>query len=409
MTTDSKHPLPPGAGARTRAVHAGEGVDPVTGASAPNIVMATSFVTEAPLGFSINAFDDEPPFFYSRWGNPTVAALESKLAALEMAEAGLAFASGMAATAAVLLTELSAGDHLIISEINYPGTAELARQTLTRFGISLSAVDTTDVDAVRSALRPNTRMIWVETPANPILQLTDIAAVAALAREAKVALAVDSTFATPMATTPLTLGADYVVHSLTKYIGGHGDCLGGMVLASSERIERLRTEALVHQGGVLSPFNAWLIARGVTTLPLRMAAHADNALTVARMLEAHPAVTRVLYPGLPSHPQYTLAQRQMHNCSGMVSFCVAGDGPALAQRCADMLQIIHYAVSLGHQRSLIYWIDTDALLTSAFDLSAAASRRYRDIAGAGVFRLSVGLEDPQDLCNDLDRVLQGSS
>lgn len=406
------------AGPATRAIHAGEAPDPVTGASAPAIVTATTFVTDSPLGFSINAFDDDRPYIYGRWGNPTVDQLEHKLAAMEGAEAALAFASGMAATSGLLLSLLSAGDELLISEVNYPGTAELARRTLTRFGIRVRPVDTSDLEALAALLAatpaaPARTVLWLETPANPILRLTDISAVSALARAHQVTVVVDSTFATPAITQPLALGADYVLHSLTKYIGGHGDALGGAVCGSSEAIAALREDALIHQGGVLSPFNAWLIARGASTLPLRMAAHSQGAMAVAQFLQAHPAVARVLYPGLESHPQYALAKTQMALPGGMLSFVpravskgsVLEQGRHLAARFAQELQLVHYAVSLGHQRSLIYWIEADAMLQDSYQLDADGADRFRVWADDGLFRLSVGLEDPEDLCRDLDRVL----
>jgi methionine-gamma-lyase len=362
-------------------------------------------VLEEPLGFSAHDLGDESPFIYTRWGNPTVRQLEDKLAALEGAEAGLCFASGMAASAAVLLGALGAGDHLVVSDTNYAGTAELARKTLPRLGIAVTPVDTSDLAAVEAAIRPETRLVWTETPANPILRLSDIAALAALARKAGARLAVDSTFATPVATRPLELGADFVVHALTKYVGGHGDALGGAVLGAKAELDALHLEATVHHGGVLSPFNAWLILRGAATLPLRMAAHEVGALEVARFLEGHPRVGKVLYPGLPSHPQHALAKRQMANFSGMIAFQVEGDGRALAAHMAEKLEIVHYAVSLGHHRSLIYWIGTEDVMASSFALEGAQLASYRAFAGDGVFRLSVGLEDAQDLCRDLDQVL----
>ena len=392
-------------GSNTRAVHGGEAIDPITGASAPNLVMSTTFAMDEPAGFSISAFEGEMPYVYTRWGNPTIKVLEDKLSALERSEDCVAFASGMAATAALLLTALQAGDHLVISDVNYAGTAELARGVLPKYGVATSAVDTSDPAAVAAAIRAETRMIWIETPANPILRLTDIAAIAAIAQRHGLPLAVDSTFATPIATRPLELGADFVVHSLTKYIGGHGDALGGAVLGSRERLEPLRTHALVYFGGVMSPFNAWLIARGAATLPIRMRAHEEGAQKVAEFLDNHPSVARVNYPGLDSHPQRALAARQMANTSGTLSFQVRGDGAALAERMAKELEIIHFAVSLGHHRSLIYWIDTDAMMASTFHLTGAQLAHYREYAGDGLFRLSVGLEDAEDLCRDLDRVL----
>ncbi|NIR27771.1 MAG: aminotransferase class I/II-fold pyridoxal phosphate-dependent enzyme [Gammaproteobacteria bacterium] len=391
-------------GMRTKAVHAGEGADPVTGASSPNLVMSSTFVVHEPLSFSARNMREDMPYLYTRWANPTVRQLEDKLAALEGAEACVALGSGMAATAAVLLGTLSQGDHLVVSDINYAGTAELARDTLPRFGIEVTPVDTSEADNIARAMRPNTRIVWVETPANPIMRLTDIAAAAQVAHAADARLVVDSTFATPIATRPLELGADLVVHSLTKYIGGHGDAVGGAVLGNAQALSAVNVEARIHHGGVLSPFNAWLIMRGAATLPLRMRAHQENALALARFLEAHPRVERVLYPGLPSHPQHELAVRQMDNFSGMIAVRVKA-GAALAERMMRELRVFHYAVSLGHHRSLIYWMDTRDLTGSSFRLSGAALESYRRDAGDGVFRISVGVEDVEDLRADLARVL----
>ena len=396
---------PPTTRLRTAAVHAGESPDPATGASAPNLVMSSTFVTRDAAGFSAHDLDEESGFLYTRWSNPTVAQLEAKLCALEGAEACLCFGSGMAAATGLLLSLLASGDHIVMSDTNYAGVAELGRDTLPRIGIGVSFVDTSDPRNVEAAIRPETRLIWLETPANPICRLTDLAAVARVAAaHPGVRIAVDSTFATPVATRPLELGAHYVMHSLTKYIGGHGDAVGGAVLGSREDIAALRLEAGIHYGGVLSPFNAWLIMRGAATLPIRMKAHEENALAVARFLESHPRVTRVMYPGLPSHPQHGLARRQMDNFSGMLTF-QAGDGPQLAERLARELRVIHYAVSLGHHRSLVFWMDTPSLMETSFRLDGAQLESYRAYAGDGIFRMSVGLEDPDDLCEDLERVL----
>jgi len=396
------------AGAQTLAIHGGESPDPATGASSPNIVMSSTFVTDKPEGFSATELTEESPFVYSRWANPTVRQLETKIALLEGTEAAAAFASGMAAAHAILFAELSAGDHLILSDVCYAGIAELARDTLPRFGIAVSRIDASDLEAVARAVRPETRLIFLDTPCNPLTRLTDISAVAEIARRAGARVAVDNTFATPIGTQPAVLGADYVMHSATKYIGGHGDSIAGLVCGRAESIRRLVAEAAVHYGGVASPFNAWLILRGVATLPLRMRAHEVGALALARWLETDPRVARVNYPGLESHPQHALAARQMRNYSGMMSFQIAGDataGQALAERMAERLTIIHYAVSLGHQRSLICWTPTEAMIENSFRLKGAAAEAYRDWAGPGLFRLSVGLEDPEDLIRDLDAVL----
>ena len=391
-------------GPRTKAVHAGEGPDPITGASAPNIVMSSTFVLDEPAGFSAYDIPEDAPYVYSRWSNPTVRQLEDKLAALEQAPTCRCFASGMAATAAVLLSVLKTGERLVMSDANYPGTAEFARNNLARMGIEVVTVNFSDLAAVEQAVTRSTSLLWGETPANPTMRITDIQAVADIAHQSGARLAIDSTFATPMATQPISLGADYVIHSLTKYCCGHGDAMGGAVLASKENIRSIETDAQIHVGGVISPFNAWLINRGLGTLPLRMQAHEANALAVAQFLESHPQVTKVLYPGLASHPHHELAKRQMKNFSGMLSFQVT-DGADRVSRMISELQIIHYAVSLGHHRSLICWLGTDDLMTSSYHLTGDALRAYREFAGDGVFRLSVGLEDPEDLCGDLARAL----
>jgi len=391
-------------GVQTLAIHGGENPDPATGASTPSLVMSSTFVVDEEISFSANNLTAETPFVYTRWDNPTTRQLEQKLAILEQAEACIAFASGMAASAAVMLAHLSQGDHLIISNTNYPGTAEFARETLTRLGVEVTPVDTTEAAEIRNAMRDNTRMVWLETPSNPLLRIADIAAAASIAHEQGALLVVDSTFASPIATRPLNLGADLVIHSLTKYIGGHGDAMGGSVCGSQALLGPLRGEALVHYGGVISPFNAWLIMRGMATLGLRMRCHEANAHVVASFLEAHDKVQKVLYPGLESHPQHALARAQMDNFSGMISFRTANP-KAIAQRMMQNLEVIHYAVSLGHHRSLVYLMLTADLIGSSYRLEGDELDKYRDVAGEGIFRLSIGLEDSEDLIRDLDAVL----
>ena len=394
-------------GLNTTAIHAGEAPDPTTGASAPPIYMSSTYVTDQVAGFSAHDLDDEAGFLYGRWGNPTVAMLESKLAALEQTEDCACFASGMAAATAIFLTFLSAGDHVVVSDVSYAGVAELARDTLPRLGIDVSLVDMSDLAAVAASMRDNTRLVHCESPVNPIGRLTDLAAVAGLAHQAGALVSCDSTFASPIGQNCKALGVDLIMHSATKYIGGHGDALGGSGAGSAENIAKMRAEASIHHGGVMSPFNAWLIARGASTLPLRMKAHADTALKVAQWLESREAVTRVIYPGLPSHPQHELAQQQMSNMSGMISFQVgsAQQGRAIAERLIGHLEIIHHAVSLGHHRSLIFWMETQGLMETSFRLQGRALESYRAFAGDGVFRLSVGLEDAEDLVADLSQVL----
>lgn len=391
-------------GVRTQAVHAGEQPDPTTGASAPNLVMSTTFLADPDANFSVENLQENAPYFYTRWGNPTVHQLERKLCALEGAEAAIAFGSGMAAISALFFQLLRSGDHMVISNVTYAATAEMTNDLLPGLGIQITKVDMSDLDAVAAAITPQTKLVYAETPCNPILRLTDIQAVAKLTHAAGALLAVDSTFATPLATQPIALGADFVIHSLTKYIGGHGDALGGALLGCAKEIEPLRQKVAIRTGGILSPFNAWLIMRGMLTLPLRMRAHEQAALQVAQFLEQHPKVTRVIYPGLPSHPQYALAQKQMKNFSGMLTFQVE-DGPQMARQLAQRLKIFHYAVSLGHPRSLIFYMPTADLQASSFRLDPAQFAAFKTYAGEGIFRTSIGIEDPEDLCQDLEQAL----
>ena len=391
-------------GMQTIAVHGGEAPDPQTGASTPNIVMSSTYVVEEPISFSVNNMDENTPFVYTRWSNPTVRQLETKLALLENAEQCMAFASGMAASAGVLFSLLKSGDHLIISNTNYPGTAEIARDLLPANGVETSPVDTSDPGSIAGAIRDNTRMIWIETPSNPLLRITDIKRAAGIAHENNAILVVDSTFASPIATRPLDLGADLVVHSLTKYISGHGDTLGGATLGSAALIAKMRESGVMHYGGVISPFNAWLTMRGAATLPLRMREHQRNARAIADFLHHHPSVELMLYPGHQSHPQHDRARNQMANFSGMIAFRVKRP-EIMARKMMEKLKTIHYAVSLGHHRSLIFLMGTKDLIESSFRLTGAELEKYRDTAGDGLFRLSVGLEDSQDLIDDLALVL----
>ncbi|WP_170762368.1 trans-sulfuration enzyme family protein [Ruegeria lacuscaerulensis] len=395
------------AGIMTTAIHAGDPPDASTNASAPPIHVSSTYVTDDLAGFSAHDLTPDSPYVYSRWANPTVAGLEAKIAALQGTEACLATASGMAAASAIFFTFLSAGDHLIVSDVSYAGVAELARETLPRMGIEVSPVNMSDLAVVTAAIRPNTRLIHTETPVNPINRLTDLVEISKLARQAGALLSCDATFASPLGLDTVALGVDLTMHSITKYIGGHGDAIGGAVAGSAYLISKMRAEAGIHHGGILSPFNAWLIARGASTLPLRMKAHEAGATAVAEWLEADPRVSRVIYPGLASHPQVELAKRQMSNMSGMISFQVgsAADGERIAQQMIERLNVIHYAVSLGHHRSLVFWMGTEGLMETSFKLQGAQLEDYRNFAGDGIFRLSVGLEDAEDLIADLDAAL----
>ena len=395
----------------TLAVHAGESVDPTTGALRLPVHMSTTFKLPKfgnKLFEALMMDSARPPFVYTRWDSPTLRALEERLAALEGAEAALVTASGMAAVSALMFTFLSSGDHLVASESCYAGSVELFGIHLPRFGIEVSLVDTTDPDRVRAALRPNTRLIYTETPANPVLRISDIAALADIARQAGTLLAVDSTFAGPAIQNPIALGADFVLHSLTKYANGHGDAIGGAILGAEEHLQRIRKDMLVHMGGVLSPFNAWLIARGLVTLPLRMKQHNRNARQIAMFLEGHPKVGRVFYPGLESHPQHELAKRQMSDFGGMIAFQLK-NGLGAAITLAEKIKLFSYATSLGHAHSLLFYYPTDMYIDAMPFYTEEQKRRLREWAGEGIVRASIGLENAQDLIQDLDQALRARS
>jgi cystathionine gamma-synthase/cystathionine gamma-lyase len=377
----------------TRAIHVGQEADPTTGATVVPIYQTSTF-TQEELG-------KHRGYEYARTGNPTRTALESCLASLESGRYGLAFASGLAATNTVL-NLLSAGDHVVVAEDLYGGTYRLFARVFARYGVEFSYVDARDPANVRGALRPNTRLVWVETPTNPLLQLVDLAAVAAVAREGGAWLAVDNTFASPYFQRPLELGADIVVHSTTKYIGGHSDVIGGAVVTSDESVYQ---DLKFHQnavGGVPGPFDAWLTLRGVKTLAVRMREHDRNARVVAEFLEPHPAVERVHYPGLAAHPQHELAGRQMSGYGGMVSFAVAGGRPA-AERVLRSTRLFSLAESLGGVESLI---SHPATMTHA---SIPAAERERRGITDNLVRLSVGIEDADDLVEDLRQALESAA
>lgn len=392
-------------GMQTRAVHSGESPDPATGASSPNLVMSSTFMADPEASFSAEGTHGEDAYFYTRWGNPTVRQLEQKLSSLEEAEDSMAFASGMAAITGLFFHCLRPGDHLILGDVIYAAVLEFSNDLFSDLGIEVSCVDTSRPENLQAAIRDNTRLIYVETPCNPILRLTDISAVVSIAKGSGVRLAVDSTFATPVATRPVALGADFVVHSLTKYIGGHGDAIGGAVVGPAGDIAEMKRKIGIRMGGVISPFNAWMILRGMATLPIRMKAHEQSALEVANYLSRHPAIKRVVYPGLESHPQHELACRQMDNFSGMLTF-QAENHESLPGIFAANLRIIHYAVSLGHHRSLVFNIPTDEILKTSFSLTEEQEAGYREFAGDAIFRLSVGIEDAADLCEDLELSLK---
>ncbi len=375
----------------TRAIHAGQDADPATGATIVPIY-ATSTYTLDEIGVT-RGFD------YSRTVNPTRVALEQQLAALENAKHCSAFASGMAATAATL-NLLSAGDHVVVGDDLYGGTYRLFSKVLTRYGLEFSYVDMRDLGAVRAAIRPNTKLFWLETPTNPLLQLVDIAAVVALRRPGQLVV-VDNTFASPYFQSPLALGADVVVHSTTKYIGGHSDVIGGAVLTDDDAIAE---SIKFHQnavGGVPGPFDAFLTMRGAKTLALRMKEHERNAHAVATFLDERDDVAEVYYPGLPSHPQHELAKRQMHGFGGMVSFKLRGPD-SRAFEFVKHTQLFSLAESLGGVESLICH---PASMTHG---SIPKPERERRGITDGLLRLSVGIESARDLIADLRNALDAT-
>ena len=393
----------------TLTVHAGSGPEPGSDSLVRPLHMSASFKLPE---FGPELFDalllesDQPPHAYSRWSNPSVRSLEEKLAALEKAEAAMVTSTGMAAVSSVIFGLLKNGDHLVAQDVCYIGSQELFGEYLQHYGISVTLVDTSDLKQVESALQDNTRMVYLETPANPVLRIADIKAASKLAKSAGAKLVVDSTYATPYLQKPLQIGADLVIHSLTKFINGHGDTLGGVVLGQKEMIKGLRKTMLVHLGSAASPFNAWLIARGLVTLPLRMEKHCANAMGLANFLEEHPAVERVYYPGLKSHPHHKLASEQMSGFGGILTFSLKEDLSA-AIKMAERLKIFSYATSLGHPHSLVFYYPTDLYIDQAEYLTEKQKKSIRkDWMGKGIVRISAGLENINDLIDDIDQALQ---
>ncbi|GLW97606.1 cystathionine gamma-synthase [Microtetraspora sp. NBRC 16547] len=375
-------------GFETLAIHAGQEADPHTGAVVPPIYAVSTYKQDGVGGLRAG-------YEYSRSANPTRTALEECLAAVEGGARGLAFASGLAAEDTLLRTVCAPGDHVLIPDDAYGGTFRLFAKVLERWGVSYDPVPLGDVDAVRAAVRPETKVIWVETPTNPLLGIADIAALASVAHDAGALLVVDNTFASPYLQQPVALGADVVVHSTTKYVGGHSDVVGGaLVAASAELGERLA----YHQnamGAVAGPFDAWLTLRGLKTLAVRMERHCDNAERVVELLASHPKVTQVLYPGLPEHPGHEVAAKQMRRFGGMVSFRVAGGEEAAVAVC-DRAKLFTLGESLGGVESLI---EHPGRMTHA---SAAGSPL--EVPG-DLVRLSVGIETVEDLLADLTQAL----
>mgnify|MGYP000241640642 CR=1 FL=1 len=377
----------------TRAIHVGQEPDAATGAVITPIYQTSTYAQ--------SAVGEHRGYDYSRTDNPTRTALQECLASLESGRFGLAFASGMAAISTLLLF-FKKGDHIVVADDVYGGTYRLFQRVFTEFGMEFTFVDMTNAAATRAAIRPNTRLLWLETPTNPLLKIIDIAEISALAHEKHILVGVDNTFATPYLQRPLELGADLVMHSTTKYLGGHSDVVGGAIVTSDaplyERLKFLQNAA----GAVPSPFDCWLVLRGLKTLALRMERHSENALRLAQWLERHPQVKRVIYPGLVSHPQHALARLQMVSprgaplYGGMISFIAQG-GKSAAEKIACATKLFILAESLGGVESLI---EVPAAMTH---MSVANSPLAVD---AGLVRLSAGVEHVYDLMADLDQALE---
>ncbi|MBI1796853.1 MAG: cystathionine gamma-synthase [Candidatus Eisenbacteria bacterium] len=383
--------LGPKAGFSTRAIHAGQEPDPSTGAVVVPIYQTSTYAQEA-LGRNKG-------FEYARTHNPTRFALERNIAALEGGRHGFCFASGLAATNTLLET-LSAGDHVVAGHNLYGGTFRIMDRVFRRLGLEFTFIATDDVDRVAAAFRPNTRMLFVETPTNPMMQLTDIAAVSRVAHERTIRVAVDNTFMTPFFQRPLELGADVVLHSVTKYLNGHSDMLGGALVTSDEALADSLRFLQNAAGGVPGPMDCWLALRGTKTLAVRMQRHDQNAGALAQHLEGKPGVSRVFYPGLASHPQHALARRQASGFGGMMSF-IPGDGSLEAgRRVFDRLRLFSRAESLGGVESLACH---PATMTHA---SVPRETRLSMGFADGLIRLSVGIEDVDDLRADLDQALE---
>ncbi|MER5204654.1 cystathionine gamma-synthase [Streptomyces sp. NPDC002825] len=372
----------------TRAIHAGNTADPLTGAVVPPIYQVSTYKQDGVGGL-------RGGYEYSRSANPTRTALEENLAALEGGRRGLAFASGLAAEDCLLRTLLVPGDHVVIPNDAYGGTFRLFAKVVQRWGVDFSVANTSDIESVRGAVNDRTKLIWVETPSNPLLGITDIEAVAGVARQAGVKLVVDNTFASPYLQQPLALGADVVVHSLTKYMGGHSDVVGGALVTADEA---LGEELAYHQnamGAVAGPFDSWIVLRGIKTLAVRMDRHSENAEKIAEMLTQHPKVTQVLYPGLPEHPGHEIAAKQMRSFGGMISFRVQGGEEAAVEVC-NRAKLFTLGESLGGVESLI---EHPGRMTHASVAGSALE------VPADLVRISVGIENVEDLLADLRQAL----
>lgn len=386
-------------GAQTIAVHTSKHLNQ-TAAVSPPIWQTTTFSAETAEDFAEIAIATTPAAFYTRYGNPTHKQVEATLAALEGGEAALVTSSGMGAIFATVVSQLERGDHVVAQRNHYAGSTTLFKDILPRWGIEYTPVDQTDVDQFAAALRPQTKLIYIETPTNPLMQITDLRAIAELGRTNGVTTVVDNTFATPINQRPITLGIDLVVHSATKYLGGHHDLTAGAIVGSSNWIERIWKFAIV-SGATLSPFDGWLLLRGLRTLGLRVERHNANALALARFLDSHPKVERVYYPGLDSHPQHALASSQMNGFTGILSIEMSG-GYSAAESLISGLSLATRAASLGGFESLV--VHPAAM----WGLQLSPEVRQATGISESLVRISVGLEDEPDLIADFSRALESA-
>ena len=390
-------------GKSTQAIHAGERGTSSTGKSGipllPPIYQNSTFRFTTAAECAEAFRDEDSGYVYTRWGNPTQDVLEKKLAVLEAGEAALATASGMGAVSTALLTALAEGGHVVAMANLYSATFQILNEDLRRFGIETTFVDSTDLSQIERAIRKDTKVLYLESPTNPLLRLIDLRGAAGIAKAHGVTSIIDNTFATPCGQQPIAFGIDVVVHSMTKYLSGTGAVVAGAIVGEKEFITHAKTGALRNFGAVISPFNAWLTLHGITTLPVRFARHCENAVQVAEFLETHPGVAWIRYPGLPSHPQHRLAERQMEAFGGMITLELKG-GRTAGEHLVDRLERCALAVSLGDVRTLI--------CHPASTTHSHVPTEIRQQIGItdGLVRISVGLEDIEDILADLEQALE---
>ena len=383
-------------GIRTRAVHVENDVDKASGALQRPLTMANSY--ELPYDPSVLNWSDAGANLYTRNGGTNQRFLQERIASLEGGEDCVVLASGVAALSGLFFATLNKGDHVVFSDVTYIAVYRLLNELFNRkYGVETTMVDSSDPEKVEAAMRPNTKLVHIETPGNPTLKISDIRRIADIAHRHGAKLSVDNTFASPYNQRPIELGADYCVESLTKYINGHGDAMGGAIIGRKEDLDIIRAQSQVNLGGVISPFNAWMIMRGSVTLPLRMRAHNENAMEIARHLKSLPCVSFVSYPGLEDDPGYEVAKTQMSGFGGMMSFGLKA-GHDKCNEFVSHLKIITSAVSLGHDESLIVFLGEDDERMHLYD------KRFHN----GFFRFSVGIEDAEDIISDIDQALRSA-